>query len=247
MRPSTRLFELIQILRGATGPITAAALAASLEVAARTVLSRHRRVAAHADRGSRRDRLSAAPRLRPAAPGIHPGRTRRAVGGLAPVGQAGRCRPGAGGQSAPPPSSPAPLPLTPRTPPCRYPTGPARRRPRHGPRRHPRGAGSLHRLSRHASHRHDPHRPAPGADLLRGRHRRLVPAAPGVPPLPRRPHLRPRAPPGHVASRAASRSRRRPTMLPMPSPVRSAAFSPPFTRPTPRSGRWRRDRDHIVA
>ena len=37
MRPSSRLFELIQILRTAPGPVTAAALAAALEVSERTI------------------------------------------------------------------------------------------------------------------------------------------------------------------------------------------------------------------
>jgi predicted DNA-binding transcriptional regulator YafY len=37
MRRADRLFDTIQILRSATGPITAAALAAQFEVTARTV------------------------------------------------------------------------------------------------------------------------------------------------------------------------------------------------------------------
>ena len=37
MRPSSRLFELIQILRAASGPVTAAALAEALEISERTV------------------------------------------------------------------------------------------------------------------------------------------------------------------------------------------------------------------
>lgn len=37
MRPSSRLFELIQILRSAPGPVTAAALAGALEVSERTI------------------------------------------------------------------------------------------------------------------------------------------------------------------------------------------------------------------
>lgn len=37
MRPSSRLFELIQILRASSGPVTAAALAGALEVSERTI------------------------------------------------------------------------------------------------------------------------------------------------------------------------------------------------------------------
>ena len=37
MRPTDRLFQIIQILRGSTGPVTAAALAEELKVSKRTI------------------------------------------------------------------------------------------------------------------------------------------------------------------------------------------------------------------
>ena len=73
MRRSDRLFDIIQRLRTARGPTTAAALADELEVTVRTV---YRDVATlagapRADRGCAGHRLYAAPRLRPAAADVH--------------------------------------------------------------------------------------------------------------------------------------------------------------------------------
>ena len=73
MRRSDRLFDIIQRLRTARGPTTAAALAEELEVTVRTV---YRDVATLQARrvpieGAARHRLHAAPRLRPAAADVH--------------------------------------------------------------------------------------------------------------------------------------------------------------------------------
>lgn len=68
MRKASRLFEIIQILRLARQPVTAAEIAGRLEV---TVRSIYRDIAAlqvgdaRAGRGRARHRLYPAPRLRP--------------------------------------------------------------------------------------------------------------------------------------------------------------------------------------
>jgi predicted DNA-binding transcriptional regulator YafY len=65
MRRADRLFDIIQTLRSAPHPLTAAAIAEKLEVTVRTIYRDIRRVAGEprADRRGPRARLCAAPRL----------------------------------------------------------------------------------------------------------------------------------------------------------------------------------------